>query len=83
MGRWLRARKIARSDVVIISKGGCEGQDKLWAATRGDAVALQADLDASLHRLGVDYLYCYLLHRDAPNTLPRGPRTGKTNAMSQ
>jgi aryl-alcohol dehydrogenase-like predicted oxidoreductase len=68
MGRWLRARKIARSDVVIISKGGCEGQNKLWAATCGDAVALQADLDASLHRLGVDYLDCYLLHRDDPST---------------
>mgnify|MGYP001295503376 CR=1 FL=1 len=68
MGRWLRTRNIPRADVVIISKGGCEGQDKLWAATCGDAAKLRADLDASLARLGVEYLDAYLLHRDDPST---------------
>ena len=68
MGRWLRTRNIPRADVVIISKGGCEGQDKLWAATCGDAVKLRVDLDASLARLGVEYLDAYLLHRDDPST---------------
>ena len=68
MGKWLASRKIPRSEVVIISKGGCEGQDKLWAATCGDEAALRRDLASSLRRLGVDYLDCYLLHRDDPST---------------
>ena len=68
MGRWLRARNIARSEVVLVSKGGCEGQDKLWAATCGDENSLKHDLEGSLHRLGVEYIDCYLLHRDDPST---------------
>lgn len=32
LGHWLRERKIEREDVVLITKGGCHGQDKLWAA---------------------------------------------------
>ena len=68
MGKWLRSRQIPRHELVLISKGGCEGQDKLWCARVGDGDYLRADLDRSLSRLGVDYLDAYLLHRDDPNT---------------
>ena len=56
MGRWLRARPIDRDELVLISKGGCEGQEKLWCATIADHPRVKSELERSLRRLGVDYL---------------------------
>ena len=67
LGRWLRARRIARDDVVIITKGGCEGQDQLWRPNIGEHDRVREELDGSLARLGVDRIDCYLLHRDDPD----------------
>ena len=70
MGRWLRSRHLcsgkAREEMVLITKGGCEGQDKLWAATIADHARVRSELERSLRRLGVAYVDLYLLHRDDP-----------------
>jgi aryl-alcohol dehydrogenase-like predicted oxidoreductase len=70
MGRWLMARQLctgrAREDLVLITKGGCETQEKLWACTISDQPRVRSELERSLRRLGVAYLDVYLLHRDDP-----------------
>lgn len=66
MGQWLSARKIKAEDIVIITKGGCHNQDKLWAANISKA-AIEKDLAASLARLQLSCLDIYLLHRDDPD----------------
>ena len=70
MGRWLMARQLcigrAREDLVLITKGGCETQEKLWACTISDQTRVRSELERSLRRLGVAYLDMYLLHRDDP-----------------
>jgi len=66
LGDWLRSRGIKRELVVLISKGGCHGQDKLWSASLAEHELLEADLEGSISRLGVTYLDVYLLHRDDP-----------------
>ncbi len=67
MGRWLKSRAIDRDELVLISKGGCEGQEKEWCATISDRPRVKAELERSLRRLGVSYLDMYLLHRDDPS----------------
>ena len=66
LGQWMQSRGIPRERVVIISKGGCHGQDKLWRANFAEGT-LEAELDGSLGRLGVSHLDAYLLHRDDPD----------------
>ena len=70
IGRWLMARQLcigrAREDLVLITKGGCETQEKLWACTISDQTRVRSELERSLRRLGVAYLDMYMLHRDDP-----------------
>ena len=39
MGLWLLERKIPRDKVVLITKGGCHGQEKLWSADLDERLA--------------------------------------------
>jgi len=66
MGLWLRERAVVRDEVVLITKGGCHGQDKLWAADL-DPANVRNDLSNSLKAMGVDYIDIYVLHRDQPS----------------
>ena len=65
LGEWISARKIKAEDIVVITKGGCHNQDKLWAANISKP-AIEKDLAASLARLQLPSLDVYLLHRDDP-----------------
>ena len=67
LGDWLSSRKVPKDEVIVITKGGCEGQDKLWAATIRDRSAVLASLESSLKRLQLKHIDCYLLHRDDPS----------------
>jgi len=60
VGRWMAARG-ARERTVILTKGG--HPDAAWRS-RVSPAAIQADLTASLERLGTDHIELYLLHRD-------------------
>eukprot|EP01065_Artemidia_motanka_P032586 TRINITY_DN39564_c0_g1_i1.p1 TRINITY_DN39564_c0_g1~~TRINITY_DN39564_c0_g1_i1.p1 ORF type:complete len:392 (+),score=124.20 TRINITY_DN39564_c0_g1_i1:51-1178(+) len=62
LGDWLRSRRRA-DDAVVITKGGCAGQDELWEP-RLSAEFIRADLSRSLQRLGLRKVMCYMLHRD-------------------
>jgi len=66
LGNWLSQRSISREDIVLFSKGGCHGQDKLWAADLC-IEAVKRDLTASLEAIGTEYLDIYMLHRDDPD----------------
>lgn len=64
LGEWLRKRG-RRDDVLIVSKVGLlpgEGGEGLKPAR------IAAAIDASLQRLGTDYVDLYFAHRDDPNT---------------
>ena len=63
LGQWLLSRGISRDDVVLCSKGACDGQEKQWAANLAPE-RIASDLRSSLHRLGVDNLDVFMLHRD-------------------
>lgn len=65
VGRWMAARG-ARERTVVLTKGG--HPDAAWRS-RVSPAAIQADLTASLERLGTDHIELYLLHRDDP-TVP-------------
>jgi len=51
----LQLRGIDRDKLVIITKGGCQGQDRLWAANL-DADYIRGSLQQSLERLKLDYI---------------------------
>ena len=57
---WLRHRG-GRDDLIIVTKGGHPRDD--WC-TRLTAPDVRTDLTASFHRLGIDTVDVYLLHRD-------------------
>ncbi|MEV8100800.1 aldo/keto reductase [Streptomyces sp. NPDC088135] len=57
VGRAVRDAGIRRQDVFLTTK--------LWNADQGHEAALRA-FDASLHRLGTDYVDLYLIHWPAP-----------------
>ena len=57
-------RSVDRKDVVLVGKGGCAGQDELWAARVRDVAPLRAEIRGSLARLGVAQLDLFMLHRD-------------------
>eukprot|EP00756_Hemistasia_phaeocysticola_P000881 Hpha_TRINITY_DN10639_c0_g1::TRINITY_DN10639_c0_g1_i1::g.156767::m.156767 len=66
LGEWLRMYPGREEEAVVITKGGCAGQDELWRAKlAGDEV--RADLQSSLARLGIRKVSCYMLHRDDPD----------------
>jgi aryl-alcohol dehydrogenase-like predicted oxidoreductase len=58
LGRWLAKRE--REAFFIVTKGGHPEEDR----ARITREAIAHDLDASLRRLGCDYIDLYLLHRD-------------------
>jgi aryl-alcohol dehydrogenase-like predicted oxidoreductase len=67
LGRWIAERNV-RDRVVLITKGA----HPLRGVCRVDPASIEADIDASLSALGVDYIDLYLLHRDEPSA-PVGP----------
>ena len=62
LGEWLQKRRIPREKVVIITKGGCHGQEKLWSANL-DPGHLRRSLRSSLDRLRITFIDVFLLHR--------------------
>jgi len=66
LGEWLRMYPGREEEAVIITKGGCAGQDELWKA-KLEADEVRSDLRSSLARLGVSKISCYMLHRDDPD----------------
>lgn len=66
LGDWLAHRNIDRTKLVIITKGGCQGQDKLWSANL-EADYIRTSLQQSLERLKLDFVDVFLLHRDDPS----------------
>lgn len=63
IGAWLRARG-ARDEVVLLTKGA--HPDQVDRTSRMTPDAIEADLGASLERLGVPSVDAYLVHRDDP-----------------
>jgi aryl-alcohol dehydrogenase-like predicted oxidoreductase len=64
IGAWLRARD-TRDDVDIMTKGAHPNESD-WSSRMTPAM-IEADLVASLERLGVDAIEAYLVHRDDPD----------------
>ncbi len=62
LGAWMRSAGV-RGRIYLIGKGGHPSLLGRARLGRGD---LERDLQASLRRLGTDFLDLYLLHRDAP-----------------
>lgn len=50
---------------MVVTKGGCHGQDKLWSPNISED-AIRADLTNSLERLGLQHIDVFMLHRDDP-----------------
>lgn len=66
IGEWLRDRGSAIRDQVILSTKGAHPKLESMDVPRMSRAEIQADLDSSLQRLGVDHVDLYWLHRDAP-----------------
>eukprot|EP00038_Savillea_parva_P007028 m.167395 g.167395 ORF g.167395 m.167395 type:complete len:386 (-) comp12820_c0_seq1:327-1484(-) len=66
LGKWIKHRKIRREDVVVITKGGCHGQDKLWSANISED-AIRSDITNSTRRLNLEHVDLFMLHRDDPS----------------
>ncbi len=64
LGRWLKGR---RHDVIVASKGGSRVGPHAWDAGSSRKHLLDA-IDASLRRLGTDYVDLYQVHHDDPST---------------
>jgi aryl-alcohol dehydrogenase-like predicted oxidoreductase len=64
IGEWLRERGVR--DQVIVSTKGAHPKLETMAVPRLSKADLQADLEGSLRRLGVERVDLYWLHRDAP-----------------
>jgi aryl-alcohol dehydrogenase-like predicted oxidoreductase len=63
-GRWLKAR---RGQFILATKGGGKMGPAAWDAGNSRKHLLEA-VDASLRRLGTDYIDLYQLHMDDPAT---------------
>lgn len=84
LGRWIRERGL-QDQVFVISKGAHHSPER----NRVTPADIAADLEESLHQLGIDAIDLYFLHRDDP-ALPVGPivealnehlRAGKIRAI--
>jgi aryl-alcohol dehydrogenase-like predicted oxidoreductase len=64
IGKWLRDRGVR--DHVILSTKGAHPRLETMEIPRMSKTEIQADLDSSLQRLGVERVDLYWLHRDAP-----------------
>ena len=69
LGKWISERGY-QDKAVVITKGGCGGQDTLWAP-KLDENSIRKDLTESLKRLRLSSVDMYMLHRDDP-TVPAG-----------
>jgi aryl-alcohol dehydrogenase-like predicted oxidoreductase len=66
LGQWLRTRK--NRDQLIISTKGAHPRLASMDKPRMSKSVVEADLDSSLQRLGIDHVDIYWLHRDDPGT---------------
>lgn len=58
-----------RDQITLATKFGISrGEDGSWLGTKGDAAYVKAACDASLRRLGTDYIDLYYQHRVDPKT---------------
>eukprot|EP01060_Flectonema_neradi_P001340 TRINITY_DN10792_c0_g1_i2.p1 TRINITY_DN10792_c0_g1~~TRINITY_DN10792_c0_g1_i2.p1 ORF type:complete len:354 (+),score=63.87 TRINITY_DN10792_c0_g1_i2:72-1133(+) len=65
LGNWI-AERGHQDSAIIITKGGCGGQDSLWAP-KLDEASVRKDLNESLKRLRLSVIDVYMLHRDDPS----------------
>ncbi len=87
IGQWFAARPGARADMVLATKAGNTGEPE--RRFNNDPDYLEACLDASLARLGVDHVDLFYIHRYDPThpieevagTLKRLMEAGKTRAV--
>lgn len=87
IGSWFAAQPGARDDVVLATKAGITGQGE--RRFNNDAIYLEAELDKSLQRLGIDHVDLFYVHRydkaHAPEelggTLKHLIDSGKTRAV--
>ncbi|MCB9558480.1 MAG: aldo/keto reductase [Deltaproteobacteria bacterium] len=64
-----KALKGRRDRITLATKFGvCRGEDGSWQGLRGDAAYVKTCCDASLKRLGTDYIDLYYQHRVDPET---------------
>lgn len=64
-----QALKGRRSDIIVATKFGvARGEDGSWQGIKGGADYVRASCDASLQRLGTDYIDLYYQHRVDPKT---------------
>jgi aryl-alcohol dehydrogenase-like predicted oxidoreductase len=66
LGKWLRTRK--NRDQLIISTKGAHPRLDSMDKPRMSKPVVEADLNSSLQRLGIDHVDIYWLHRDDPST---------------
>ncbi len=69
LGNWLRTRK--NRDQLIISTKGAHPRLANMDKPRMSKPVVEADLNSSLQRLGIDHVDIYWLHRDDPSTPSR------------
>lgn len=65
LGEWIKSRGIKRSDIMVTTKGGFPYLED-YHKHRLDRKSLTTDIEESLEALSLDYVDCYLLHRDTP-----------------
>jgi len=64
-----KALKGRRDKITLATKFGiCRGEDGSWQGVKGGAAYVKACCDASLRRLGTDYIDLYYQHRVDPDT---------------
>ena len=87
IGAWFQANPGKRNDMILATKAGITGQpDRRF---NNDPDYLEASLDASLQRLGIDHVDLFYIHRydaahtpeDVAGTLKRLVDSGKTRAV--
>ena len=65
LGEWIKSRGINRSEIMVTTKGGFPYLED-YHRHRLDRKSLTTDIEESLEALCLDYVDCYLLHRDTP-----------------
>lgn len=65
LGEWIKSRGIKREELTITTKGGFPYIED-YHKHRLDRKSLYTDMEESLEALSLDYVDCYLLHRDTP-----------------
>lgn len=66
VGEWLKNTKYKREDIILITKGGHPELDTM-TTSRMSKKEMTEDLNASLQKLGVEYIDIYFYHRDDLN----------------